>query len=83
MANNRMYITCPQCPDDPFFLCSYFPTPGWYFRRVKDGEVSEVGFQEDLNHWLDKHNECVPYEPMFGPTHFKISYETENSEMKK
>lgn len=31
MANNRMYLRCPHCPDSkPIMMAKYYPTTGWY-----------------------------------------------------
>lgn len=31
MANNRMYLRCPVCPDSkPVMLAKYYPSTGWY-----------------------------------------------------
>lgn len=41
MANNRMYLRCPICPEaEPLMLAKYFPSVGWYAFGDDDGSNS-------------------------------------------
>ena len=59
MANNRMYLRCPYCPDTkPLMLAKYYPSTGWYgwaadtLSRLK-GEAPT--FEERVNKFFEQH----------------------------
>ena len=58
MANNRMWLTCSQCPDARFHLARH-QSNGWSAYQ-DDGEQGPPGgtraFGADLDRWLAAHN---------------------------
>ena len=56
MANNRMYLCCTVCCEDPektfddclFFLAKYYPREGWYARV-------DTSLDERIDAWFVKH----------------------------
>jgi len=71
MANNRLYLCCTICADDPeksfdeacrYFL-KYYPSSGWYVpsEMVRKPDGVEVSRITSLNEWLDTHKHGTMY----------------------
>jgi hypothetical protein len=70
MANNRMYLRCPVCPDaKPVMLAKYYPTTGWFaFGASSPDDAYEV----KVNEFFDKHH----HESQWG-SGFALEFEIE------
>ena len=79
MSNNRMFIKC-TCGEEAM-LCKYYPSSGWY---VYDPRVFPEGFSkrkdpvDKFDEFFEKHDKCnEDAHPLWGPMHYKITYEME------
>jgi hypothetical protein len=53
MANNRMYLRCPHCPDaKPLMLAKYYPSTGWY---AFGPSTPDDAFEIKVNDFFEAH----------------------------
>jgi hypothetical protein len=52
MANNRMYLRCPVCPDaKAVMLAKYFPSDGWTFRQSEATMDEFFALHHHVSQW--------------------------------
>lgn len=78
MANNRLYLCCIKCLQDPnkelsdciFFMFKYYPKTGWYINVDDKDNDRKIKWVDDTNTFLDNHKHNNEYdswkEGMYG-----------------
>lgn len=78
MANNRLYLICIKCLQDPekdlseciFFMFKYYPNTGWYINVDENDNERKVKWVDETAAFLDKHKHDMEFssweEGMYG-----------------
>lgn len=82
MANNRTFLCCTRCGEDPnigldvclFPLFKYYPLTGWYL-DIERTDAAKVAWVDRLAAWLEAHT----HETLFGQ--FLMFYEGDIDEV--
>lgn len=54
MANDRMWLSCPYCPEATNLLLAKTLGDGWYVKP------REMGVENELDSWFSDHAACSP-----------------------
>ena len=63
MANNRLYLCCIKCINNPdkdvseciFFMFKYYPNTGWYI-NIDNTDERKIKWIDDTTKFLDQHH---------------------------